>query len=82
MSDDLYCTVLRWREGAGLSKLHNRAVALAEKPELGFEFDELHYRPSVQYSRVRFASGLTREALPAEIEAMDAFLRASAGSRG
>jgi hypothetical protein len=75
MSDDLWFTTLRWTHGAGVAKLHNREVALREKPDLGFEFEELVYRPEHPLARIRLQSGATRELLPHEIAACDRFLR-------
>lgn len=78
MSDDLYSTVLRWRNGSGLAKLRNKPVPLDDKPDLGFEFVELHYRPEIAFARVKVGV-VTREALPHEIERMDCYLRAVVG---
>lgn len=75
MSDDLWFTTLRWTRNSGVAKLHNREVVLTEKPDLGFEYDELVYRPEHPLARIRLASGATRELLPHEIVACDRFLR-------
>ena len=77
MSDQLYSTLLRWRDGCGVAKLHGIAVHLSGAPDLGSgAVFSLRYVPEVRMIRVHHWGGIERDMSDAEISAADALLSA------
>lgn len=78
MSLDLYSTALIWhtRRG-GSAKLWGRTVPLVDAPPLpGLRLVMVEYLPEIGQHELQEVSARRREMTPAEVEAIDAFLRA------